>query len=913
MLILVKDMDVSLLATKFHFPIARQRLVPRPRLIEKLNQGLQGPLTLISGSAGSGKTTLLGEWYADARRGIPAAWLSLDESDNDVQIFLAYLAAALDGLQPGLKETTISILESTTQSETTAILITVINSLSTFTNNFVVVLDDYHVITNPDIHAAVSFLVENSPKQMHLVILTRVDPPLPLARLRSRGCLVELRDKELHFTLNEAAVFLKELMQLPLSDEHVAALETRTEGWVAGLQMAALSMRDRRDLAGFVSAFTGSHRFILDYLAEEVLNRQTQDIRDFLLTTSILDRLTADLCNTLTRRPDCQQLLEQLESANLFIISLDDHRMWYRYHHLFADLLRNFLNHASPGRSDELHRCASRWYEKHNYLESALVHAAAIPDYRLVEEILCKHALSMIDHGYTRLVYHWLEFLPQETLEDDPVLGLCMSICTHHIPPRDLANSEEWLQKAENALAKTSVAPEAVETLREKIAANRINLARMADAHPEYILALIKDTLDRYPEIEPRQLAFIYFNQAEAYLQLQDIDAAKQAFERIQALSPLVDDPYDYLAGTAKLVDLYMQQGSLKKAEQLCCSSLNDQGNTPLASATADPVYGLMDVYYGEVLLVSGQLEKAKKHLEHGFKRLSATAEIAVQARALIDLTRLALWRADWAETDSLINKINELRSQYCHPAELLAWLYRAEHDSSAFSQVKGILEANPFLPDGQADLTAVLLRGERRFYTQIIQAYARIVLFQEKYVLDIQAVLDMIEVQSAFAKLHGWKIRLTQLFIIHALALQALGEVDRANEVFINAVDLAYSYQGVGVFLDFAPHLQKLLKQTAKKYPARMDFVNKILALVIQPVASLVKPSPTAALVETLTEREQDVLRLMAAGLSNPEIAQELYLALNTVKTHTRGIYGKLGVNNRTQATTRARELGLI
>jgi LuxR family maltose regulon positive regulatory protein len=769
------------------------------------------------------------------------------------------------------------------------------------------------MITNPEIHAAVSFVVENSPNPMHLVILTRVDPPLPLARLRSRGSLVELRDAELHFTLDEAALFLKGVMHLPLTDEHVAALETRTEGWVAGLQMAALSMRDRQDLGGFVSAFTGSHRFIIDYLAEEVLNRQTQDIRDFLLTTSILDRLSADLCNTLTNRQDSQQVLEQLETANLFVIPLDDHRMWYRYHHLFSDLLRNHLKQTSPGRIDELHRSASQWYEDHNYLESALMHAAVLPEYHMVEEILCKHALSMIDHGYTRLVNHWLEFLPAEALEDDPVLGLCMSICAHHIPPRTLANSEEWLQKAERALAKISLAPKAAETLREKIAANRINLARMADAHPEYILALIRDTLARYPDIAPRQLAFIYFNQAEAHLQLHDIDAAKQAFERIQDLNPLADDPYDYLAGTAKLVDLYMQQGYLQKAEQLCLSSLKNQGSKTPVSTAVDPVYGLIDVYYGEVLLVSGELDEAKQHLEHGFMRLSATAEIAVQARALINLTRLAVWRADWAEVNSLVNKLNELQSQYYQPAELLAWLYRAEGDPSALSQVKHILEANPFLPDREDDHPAILLRGERRFYNQLIQAYAQIALYQEKYVSDIYSVLSMLEAQSAFAQLHGWKVRLTQLFIIHALALQALGEVDQASEVLIKAVDLAYTYQGVGIFLDFGLHLQKLLKQAVKKYPARVDFISRILALVIQPVPSPANTALVEASVEPLTEREQDVLRLMAAGLSNPEIAQELYLALNTIKTHTRGIYGKLGVNNRTQATLRARELGLI
>jgi LuxR family maltose regulon positive regulatory protein len=907
------SMDISLLATKFHFPIARQPLVSRPRLIEHLKQGLRGPLVLISGSAGSGKTTLLSEWHVEAGGGEPALWLSLDDHDNDIQVFLAYLAAALDDLQPGLKETVSTLLDASTQPEYSVILTTFINTLNSIRTDFVLVIDDYHVITNADIHAAVSFLIENSPNQMHIVILTRIDPPLPLARLRSRGCLVELRDNELRFNLDEAALFFKEIMQLPITNEQVAALESRTEGWVAGLQMAALSMRDRQDLSGFVSAFAGSHRFIIDYLAEEVLNRQTQDVRDFLLKTSILERLSADLCNTLTGRSDSQAVLERLENANLFIIPLDDHRRWYRYHHLFADLLRNYLKQALPNHIVELHHKASQWYEEQNYMENALAHAAAIPDYGMVENILCNHALSMIDHGYTRLVNHWLKCLPTEVLEDNPVLGLCMSICAHHVPPRDTERSEEWLQKAEGALAKPCLEPKEAEKLREKIAANRINLARMADARPETILVLIKNTLARYPDIAPRQLAFIYFNEAEAHLCLHDLRAAEQAFKRIQALGPLADDPYDYLAGTAKLVDLYAQQGHLDKAKQLCETALGTQAVFSRDSTTADPVYGLIDAYYGDILLISGELEKAKEYLELGYKRLSATAEIAVQARALINLTRLAIWQGNWAAADSLMGKIQRLQSEYHQPAEILAWLRKSECEPNAMSEVMRILEEHPFLADAQVDLTGVLLRGERRFYALMIQAYARIVLFGEKYVPDIQPVLDMLQTQSAFAKLHGWKIRLTQLLIINALALQALGDVEQASKRLCEAVDLAQAFRGKGVFQDFGIHLQNLLRRASLKFPARVNFANQILASIFPAVPIPAKSVPIEALIEPLTEREQDVLRLMAAGLSNPEIAQELYLGLNTIKTHTRGIYGKLGVNNRTQATVRARELGLI
>jgi LuxR family maltose regulon positive regulatory protein len=296
----IKDMDGSLLATKFHVPLARQTIVTRPRLVEQLKRGLQGPLTLLSGSPGSGKTTLMSEWYMDASQQVPAAWLSLDERDNDIQIFLAYLSAALDKIQSGLKNNIDTILESQHELKAETILVALINSLSIIQADFVLVFDDYHVIISPEVHAAVSFLVENMPYQMHLVVLTRIDPPLPLARLRSRGKMVELRDQELRFTLDEAASFLRQSMQLSITDEHVAALEVRTEGWAAGLQMAALSMAHQTDPGALIKSFTGSHRYLMDYLVEEVLQQQPRHVRAFLEKTSILNRFTAPLCEDVT-------------------------------------------------------------------------------------------------------------------------------------------------------------------------------------------------------------------------------------------------------------------------------------------------------------------------------------------------------------------------------------------------------------------------------------------------------------------------------------------------------------------------------------------------------------------------------------------------------------------------------------
>ena len=357
-------MSLPILATKLYIPPPRPKVVLRPRLIERLNEGLTSgrKLTLISAPAGFGKTTLVSEWVAGCER--PVAWLSLDEGDNDPARFLTYLVAALQTIAPNIGEGVLAVLQSPQPPPTESILTTLLNEITAIPDHFILVLDDYHVIDSKPVDHALTFLLEHLPPQMHLVITTREDPPLPLARLRARGQLTELRAADLRFTPAEAADFLNQVMGLNLSAEDIAALETRTEGWIAGLQLAALSMQGRSDTASFIQAFTGSHRFVLDYLVEEVLQHQPEHVRSFLLQTAILDRFCAPLCNAVTEREDGKEMLETLERSNLFVIPLDDQRQWYRYHHLFADVLQAHLMEAQPEQVSSLHQRASAWYEQ---------------------------------------------------------------------------------------------------------------------------------------------------------------------------------------------------------------------------------------------------------------------------------------------------------------------------------------------------------------------------------------------------------------------------------------------------------------------------------------------------------------------------------------------------------------------
>ena len=440
-------MSTPVLATKLYAPLSQPGVVPRPRLTEWLNEGLHRKLTLISAPAGSGKTTLVGEWVAGVER--PAAWLSLDEGDNDPTRFLTYLVAALQTVAPDIGESVLGVLGSPQPPPTESLLTALLNETTTVPDDFVLVLDDYHFVDARAIDDALVFLLEHLPPRMHLVIATREDPHLPLARLRARGQLTELRASDLRFTLSEAAEFLNSVMGLGLSAEDIAALESRTEGWIAGLQLAALSMRGREDVAGFIRAFTGSHRFVLDYLVEEVLQRQPERIRSFLLQTSILDRLSGPLCDTLTGGKDGRGMLEALERGNLFVFPLDDERQWYRYHHLFADVLQARLMQEQPGHAPPLHQRASGWYERNGSPTDAIRHALAAEDFERAAGLVELAVLEMLGSSQETL-YRWLMALPDEVVRARPVLSVYYAFALHgrggfEAADAHLRDAERWL------------------------------------------------------------------------------------------------------------------------------------------------------------------------------------------------------------------------------------------------------------------------------------------------------------------------------------------------------------------------------------------------------------------------------------------------------------------------------------
>ena len=415
-------MPTPILATKLYVPPPRPKVVLRPRLIERLNEGLDRRLTLICAPAGFGKTTLLSEWVAGCGR--PTAWLSLDEGDGDPSRFLAYLVAALQTIAADIGEGVLGALQSPRPPPTESILTTLLNEITTVPDNFVLVLDDYHVVDARPVDDALAFLIEHLPPRMLLVISTREDPNLPLARLRGRGQLSELRAADLRFTPSEASEFLNRAMGLDLSAEDISALETRTEGWIAGLQLAALSMRGREDVPEFIRAFAGDNRYIVDYLVEEVLQRQPERIRSFLLRTSILDRLSGPLCDAVTDQEEGNVLLETLERGNLFVVPLDDKRHWFRYHHLFAEVLSAHLMTEQPDQASTLHRRASEWYEHNGSAADAIRHALAAKDFERAADLVELAVPAMRRSRQEAALLGWLKALPNELVHARPVLSV---------------------------------------------------------------------------------------------------------------------------------------------------------------------------------------------------------------------------------------------------------------------------------------------------------------------------------------------------------------------------------------------------------------------------------------------------------------------------------------------------------
>jgi len=868
-------MSIPVLATKLQIPRSPPNVVLRPRLIERLNEGLYRKLTLVSAPAGFGKTTLLSAWAASCLHQV--AWLSLDDGENDQTRFLSYIVSALRTISPTIGESVLVGLRSPQPPPTQALLTDLLNDIASVADTFVLVIDDYHVIDAAPIDEALTFLLEHLPPQLRLVIATREDPQLRLARLRGGGQLSELRVADLRFGPSEAAEFLNQAMGLNLSAEHVATLEARTEGWIAGLQLAALSVQGRADVTSFIESFTGSHHFVLDYLLEEVLQRQSESVQTFLLRTSILDQLCGALCDAVLQEPTAsgQTTLEYLERANLFLVPLDNERRWYRYHHLFADLLRQRLQQSAAFREDvpELHRRASQWYEDHGLEIEAFQHAASANDVERAERLIEGRGVPLQFRGAGAPVLKWLESLPTSVLDGSP--SLWVTYATALLFGGRHAAAEQKLQAAEAALGGTQ-SDDKTRDLVGRIASIRATLAIIQHDRETIIIqsrrALEYLRADNLPIRTAATYTLGYAHQIQG-----DRAAASEAFAEVIRISASIGDSIYTIAATLGLGQVQEADTQLSLATQTYERVLQLVGDPPRGMASEAHI-GLARIRYEWNDLASAE--------EHG--------------RQCAELSR----QMDSADT-------------FVSHAVFLAHLRLAQGDVPAavaiLDQAEAFVRQHNFLfrmPDIAAAQVLTLLRQGYLSAAARLAETHELPISQARVDLargDASAALAVLEPWRRLVEAKAWADKRLEVMILQALALQAHGDTDQAVQLLVNALALAEPGGYVRSFVDKGSPMADLLSAAATH--GRMpEYIGKLLAVLED------KPSPPPAspLIEPLSQRELEVLRLITQGLSNQEIGERLYVALDTVKGHNRKIFGKLQVQRRTEAVARARELGL-
>jgi LuxR family maltose regulon positive regulatory protein len=935
-------MGTPILTTKLHVPSLRRDLVSRQRLLERLNQGLHRRLTLVSAPAGFGKTTLLAEWIQGLERGgdspVKVAWISLDHGDNDPARFSAYLIEVLGRAGELLAQASVPGLEFAGSRLQEQHLVELINQVATQPEAFVLVLDDYHLITSQAIHDAVVYLVDHLPENLHLILATRADPPLPLPRLRARDHLIELRQSDLRFTTEESAAFLNNVMGLGLSGGDVAALEARTEGWIAGLQMASLAMQARLSAgegqglgrstrSDIIRALTGSHRFVLDYLIEEVLEQQPPPLQEFLLQTSILERLSGSLCDWVTgyresresgiapdflipHFPDSQSVLEHLEAANLFVVPLDDERRWYRYHRLFADLLRRRLGQRFPDLVPALHRRASIWHEQQGSMAEAIEHALAAHDFERAANLIEERVEETFMRSEVTTFLNWMKRLPDEEVRRRPTLcffhawGLLMS-------GRSLDAVDQRLRDLaciQDGEAKGGVMGGRMAAFHAYLMAFRADMHQAAE--------LGQEALEHLPESDRFLRGVVAWILSLARIADGDLQDGTEALREVARMGQEIGNPMIAVTALCHQARLQARQGRLHRAREILERALHlatdsEGGRLPIAS---EALIGL-----GDLEREWNDLEAAAGHLAEGITLARQWSELAA-FDAYFPLLRVRLAQGDVVGAREALNTSRQIarRSKATKLDDLVSELQQAYFSTTQgdfdaamrWAESRGLVADRLLEPHASHEEGEDLIRARLRKYEHLI--LARLLIRQDR----AGEALDLLEPLLAQAQALG-RIDLTiEIQILRALAWQAEGQETQAMASLDEALSLAEPSGYVRIFLDEGEPLARLLHQAATLGIAS-TYVATLLAALGGPESAGLEASsaslPVQTFVEPLSERELEVLRLLATGLSNPEIADELYIAVSTVRSHCKNIYGKLDVHRRWDAVQRGQDLGLI
>jgi LuxR family maltose regulon positive regulatory protein len=880
----------SLLLTKFYVPQLRPEYLSRPQLIRRLDEALGRKFTLICAPAGYGKTTLLAEWIAarpsraaTGQRNLSLAWLSLDAADSDPARFFAYLVAALRQVSPTIGRRAEVLSQAVPLPPQEALFTSIINEMVAVPAPFLLVLDDYHLITTLAVHLQMAFLVDHQPPNMHIIIATREDPPLPLAAWRARGQVAEIRQSDLQFSAEETAEFLRRAISAQLSAAQLATIQQRTEGWPAGLELLAHSLRGCADVAGQVESFAGSNRYVLDYLIEEVYQRQAPAAQDFLLQTSVLDRMSAALCDAVTGRDDSAAQLRALEQRNLFVVPLDAARQWYRYHHLFADLLRHRLEQEAPESITELQRRAGRWYADHGYPADAIHHALAACAWEDAAALILRFGDDLLKHGEIATLVGWYRALPDVLVRSQP--QLCVGCAWPLILASQVDEAEHYLRLAEAASGAS-----ADRQLAGDIAAARAYIARFkgdsrrAIEQSERALALL-------PHDNP-QRGIIALNVGLAYWYAGHLEPAEQVLAEARELCRRAGNHYAGLAAQVFLGNVHAAQGHLRLARAEYEQACEQGGETPLAA--------LAHAALAKLLYDRNELAAAAAHAEQALalSRRSGQPEYEITAARVLALVQQA--RGETAAAQEALSEIEQLTdSETLSPTAL--------RHALAFRILVALLAGNlvearrlaDSLPGGEEG-------GSMPDYVYLSLAQARLLLAENRR----KEAVALLEQREAILTRAGFVAARIDTCALRALAASTPEE---ARAHLAEALSLAEHEGYMRPFLDLGEPMAALLHYMAAQGVAVAQ-VGRLLAAFRMAArgrsADAVRNQP---LVEPLSARELEVLRLLAAGQTNAEIGRALYVSANTVKAHLRNIYRKLDVTTRRAAAANAKQLGLL
>jgi LuxR family maltose regulon positive regulatory protein len=893
-------MQTTLLTTKLYIPPARETLVTRPRLTALLSNALAQGFTLVSAPAGYGKTTLVSSWLRDT--GIPGAWLSLEESDNDPVSFLQYLLTVLQKIVPSVRLDLLDLVEGVQPASLQALMNIWINEITKSDSQFVLVLDDFHLIQNQFILDIMAFLLDHIPaQQMHLVLISRMDPPLPLSRLRVRNQMNEIRADQLRFTPAEVAAFLNGVMGLTLSAEDISAMDARTEGWIAGLQLAALSMQGCKDVPGFITAFRGSHHYIVDYLADEVLKRQDEQTRSFLLQTSILSRMCASLCNSLVdarsgEHPlDGQRMLETLEKMNLFIIPLDGERRWYRYHHLFADALNRRLEYQFPEILPDLYRRASVWYEKNALIADAIQYALSAGDQDRAAQLVDQNGCHLLMSGEVFTLLKWMDAV-EHYFQAHPWLviqkGWALTMAGR-MEPAELA-----FQAAERLVSTLEPTPD-VNTMVGTISAGRAYWADIQGNTPE-AARLAQQSLDLLPDTDPMSCSMRSVATgalAKTRWMIGDLDQARQIYDQAAEFCQAANSDEMIINTNKDIAVILMEQGQLRQAERLLLETLQmtvraDGQRLPVSAGIYS---GLSKVYYEW-----NQLEQAAHYAQLGLEVSHQWGNIELQSIGSVMLARLEQAQGNLEKTQALMRTADQLnRDNRLYPWNSI-WIEAA---LDRFWLTQGSLErvSQRIRASGINPTDEITYLHELRYLTLL------------RWLLacgDDDTAIDLAERMLQNAKDGQRMVRVVELLVLKSLAYQGKRDINAAITALAEAVSLAQPEGYQRVFLDEGELLIKLLYLVKSNQDAT-GYASELLE-AFSPVSGPA-PVPAQLLIEPLSGREIEVLKLIEAGLSNQEIASKLFISIATVKRHVSNIYAKLDVKTRTQAVSRGKELGFF